>query len=157
MKQKGIKIKKRTTILNSLSLTAALTCSQCVLTLAEQRERMNFINKTLEGKLIVVSTLRSTIGPKQNYCIIDSFTIKTKHKTKSFSEKSNTFWKAWIGLGGKFPVPSQKALKTTNGTSACKRLVCSKITGGRVPHSQIRVGSHQWGDENRGKQVLPLE
>lgn len=50
-------------------------------------------------------------------------------------------------MGRKFQVPSQKALKTPNGTSAYRRLVCSKITGGRAPHSQIRVGSHQWGDE----------
>lgn len=57
MKQKGIKIKKITIILNFLRLTAALTCCKCVLTLAEQRERMNLINNTREGKLIVVSSL----------------------------------------------------------------------------------------------------
>lgn len=67
-KQKRNQDKENNCTLDSLRLTATLTCSKCVLTLAEQRERMNLIHKIRKSKLIVVSSLRAQDRSK-NYSL----------------------------------------------------------------------------------------
>lgn len=63
-----------------------------------------------------------------------------------------------LGGGGevKFPVPSQLALKTPNGTSAYERLlVCSKITGGRCPIPKFGAEATNGSREQREAVVTP--
>lgn len=68
--------------------------------LAEQRERMNLIKQDLRRQINSFLP-SSTTGPKEPSCMIDSCNEnKRKQKPKLFSEKSNTLWKAWIGVGG---------------------------------------------------------
>lgn len=76
--------------------------------------------------MIAVSTLQAQYDRSKN-TVLQILSIKTINKNaKVVSEKSNTFWKAWSWVGRwglKFPVPSQRALKTPNGTAAYKRLI----------------------------------
>lgn len=76
------------------------------------------------------------ITEAKKYCISDFLKTKKQKMLKQSQRKAICFGKHEVGWGRggvKFPISSQLALKTPNGTCAYKRCVCSKITGGRCP------------------------
>lgn len=123
---------------------------------------MKLINKAREGKLIVGSTLQVQYYRSKN--IVLQIFLKQKTKMlKQSQRKAICFGKHEVGWrrggvgveGVKFPIPSQLALKTPNGTSAYKRLVCSKITGGRCPIPKFGAEATNGSREQREAVVTP--